>query len=127
MPLEDLLIDKKEELENLIGKAKELIGIDKESGNTVIKVSKSRLLDRHLIGLYLIGKFFASELKKVDDSTMTPKELENVTGLVHGTITPRLTELKKEGFIRSPTRGKWEIVLPRVGVFLDEVIEKIGV
>jgi len=126
MPLEDLLVDKKDQIENFVKKAKELIGIDKETGETVILVSRSGLSDRHLIGLHLIGRYFASELKKVDSSIMSLKELSEVTGLDYHSVAARLSELKREGFVRSPSRGDWEIIFPKIGMFLDEVREKLN-
>jgi len=126
LPLEDLLVDKEVRIENFVKKAKDLIGIDKESGEVIILTSISELTDRHKIGLYLIGKFFASEMKKAEGPAMTYKELEELTGIDYHTIAARMNELKREGYVRSRTRGEWEIVFPKIGTFLDEVRAKLG-
>jgi len=126
MPLEDLLVDKKDQIENFVEKAKDLVGIDNETGENVILVSRSGLSDRHLIGLHLIGKYFASELQKVDSSTMSLKELAQVTGLSYHTVAARLSDLKREGLVRAPSRGDWEIIFPKIGVFLDEIRDKLN-
>ena len=58
----ELLVDKNEQAKMLVQMARGILGIDKESGDPIILVSRRNLVDRHLISLYLCGKFFSAEL-----------------------------------------------------------------
>lgn len=122
----ELLIDKSKRVESLVRKAKDLMGIDEKSGDTVILVSTASLTDREKTGLHLIGKFFASELGLVESSSATAEEISRRTGRSSKVVSARLHDLKTEGYVRSPKRGEHEIVFPRIDDFLDSVREKVG-
>lgn len=123
---EELLIDKKQKVENIVKKAKDLIGIDKETGDVVIMVSRSKLRDEDLIGLHLIGKFFASELGLSESPSATVKELSEKTGIKQAVVSARLHDLKLLGYVRSPRRGEHEFIFSRMSEFLDSIRERIG-
>lgn len=122
----ELLIDKKQKVESIVKKAKDLIGIDKETGEVIILVSRAKLRDEDLIGLHLIGKFFASELGLSESSSATAKELSEKTGIKQTVVSARLHDLKLMGYIRSPRRGEHEFIFPRMSEFLDSVRERVG-
>lgn len=122
----ELLIDKTKRVESLVKKAKEIIGIDKDTGDVLILVSRAKLTDREMIGLQLVGKFFASELGLTNSPSATADELSRKIGIDSSIISARLHDLKVEGFIRNPKRGEHEIVFPRIDEFLDFVRQKAG-
>jgi len=122
----ELLIDKTKRVESLVKKAKDLIGIDKDSGETIILISKAKITDREIIGLHLIGRFFASELGLIDSPSVTAEELSRSAGIASSIVSARLHDLKVEGYVRSPKRGEHEIVFPRIDDFLDFVRQKAG-
>ena len=122
----ELLIDKTKRVESLVKKAKDLVGIDKDSGETIILVSRVKLTNEDMIGLHLIGKFFACELGLVDRPSATANELSSRTGIDSRVISARLHELKTRGLVRSPKRSEHEIVFPRIDELLDYVRKKIG-
>lgn|GEM_PF-3350330 len=123
----ELLVDKTKRVENLVRKAKDLLGIDKDSGDTLIMISRAKLTDREIIGLHLIGRFFASELGLVSSPNSTVEELSKRTGISESVVSARLHDLKVEGYVRSPKRGEHEIVFPRIDEFLDFVRQKAGI
>ena len=123
----ELLIDKTKRVESLVRKAKDLLGIDKDSGETLILISRAKLTDREIIGLHLIGRFFASELGLVNSPSATVEELSKRTGIDVSVVSARLHDLKVEGYVRSPKRGEHEIVFPRVDELLDFVRQRAGI
>lgn len=122
----ELLIDKTKQVESLVKKAKNILGIDRESGDTIILVSRAKLTDEEMICIHLIGRFFSSELGLVESSSVSYKELSKKTGIKESVVAARLHDLKKEGYIRSPKRGEHEIVFPRISEFLDIILQKVG-
>jgi len=122
----ELLIDKTKQVESLVKKAKNILGIDRESGDTIILVSRAKLTDEEMICIHLIGRFFSSELGLVESSSVGYKELSKKTGIKESVVAARLHDLKKEGYIRSPKRGEHEIVFPRISEFLDIISQKVG-
>jgi len=123
----ELLIDKTKQVESLVKKAKDLLGIDKDSGDTIILVSRAKLTDEDLIGLHLIGRFFASELGLVDSPSLGYKELSRKIGIKEAVVAARLHDLKTKGYVRPPKRGEYEIIFPKIGEFLDIVRKRIGI
>jgi len=123
----ELLIDKTKRTESLVKKAKDILGIDKDSGDTVVLVSRAKLTDKEIIVLHLVGKFFASELGLVNTPSATYAELSRKTGIDAAVVAARLHDLKNEGYVRSPKRGEHEVVFPRIDEFLDSVRQKVGI
>jgi len=123
----ELLIDKTKQVESLVKKAKDLLGIDKDSGDTIILVSRAKLRDEDLIALHLIGRFFASELGLVDGPSLSHKELSKKTGIKEAVVAARLHDLKTKGYVRSPKRGEHEIIFPRIGELLDIIRKRVGI
>jgi hypothetical protein len=123
----ELLIDKTKKVESVVRKAKDLLGIDKDSGDTLILISRAKLTDREIIGLHLIGKFFASELGLASTPSATAEELSRKTGIDEKVVSARLHDLKLEGYVRSPKRGEHEIIFPRIDEFLDFVRQRAGI
>lgn len=122
----ELLIDKSKRVETLVKKAKDILGIDKETGEPIILVSRARLRDEDYIALYMIGKFVASELGLSESPCVTYTEVANRTGIKREIVAARLSDLKKKGYVRSPRRGEHEIVFPRISDILDEVRQRVG-
>ncbi len=123
---EELLIDKTKRAKALVEKAKGILGIDKDTGEPLILVSRSKLTDRLLISLYLCGKYFASELGLVESPSATLEELSKKLGISKAVISARITELKREGKIRMINRGEYAVIFSMIGSILDEAREKIG-
>jgi len=121
-----LLIDKSQKIETIVRKAKDVLGIDKETGEPVILVSRAKLRDEDYIVLYLIGKFVSSELRLSESPCSTYTDIAHKSGIKLPIVAARLSDMKKKGYVRSPSRGEYEIVFPRIGDMLDEIRARIG-
>lgn len=121
----ELLLDKTHRAKALVEKAKGIVGIDDDTGEPIILVSRARLTDKLIVSLYLCGKFFSSELGLVDTPSATLDELSGNLGLEKDSVSARLSELKKEGKIRTIERGKYEVVSSLIIAILDEVRSKL--
>lgn len=124
--LEKLLIDKDEKLEAIVEQIRKVLRIDKESGRIMITASRSSLAERQRIALYLAGKYFANELGLNKDSTVSLKELSEELTLDPKTTSARLSELKREGIVKSPSRGNFEILYFGISIILDEIDSSRG-
>ena len=122
----ELLVDKTSRAKALVAKAKGIVGIDEETGEPIILVSRAKLTDRLLIGLYLISKFFASQLELKDTPAATLNELSEKLGIDKDVVSARASDLRREGKVRSPSRGSYEIVFPLIDAILDEVKSKVS-
>lgn len=123
--LEELLIDEIEILRRLVKKAKNIINITSESGNIIIR-NKEMLSIPEIITLYAIGKYFASELGKVETPAVTPKEIAKKFGLKENVVSVRCSELKSEGILEKKEQG-YVIDFSKIEGILDEVLSKIRV
>lgn len=119
--LERLLVDREKKLETLVTKAKNIVRIDRKSGEPVIVVPRSELTDRQLIGAYMIGKYFSNELGLVKTATVTTRELAEKLPLDLKVASARLSELKKEAIIKSISRGEYKIVFQGIEILLDDI------
>lgn len=124
--LERLLIDKEEKLETLVSKAQDIVGIDRKSGEPVILVPRSDLTDRQLICSYMIGKYFSKELGLAETATVTTGELAENLSLGLKVASARVSELKKDGNVRSVSRGEHLIIFPGIEALLDDIRKSIG-
>ena len=119
--LERLLVDREKKLETLVTKAKNIVRIDRKSGEPVIVVPRSELTDRQLIGAYMIGKYFSNELGLVKTATVTTRELAEKLPLDLKVASARLSELKKEAIVKSISRGEYKIVFQGIEILLDDI------
>jgi hypothetical protein len=121
-----LLVDKSKKVETLVDKAKDVLGIDKETGEPIILVSRAKLRDEDCVALYLIGKFVASELELVNSPSATYNEIAENMGIDKAIVAARLSDMKRKGYVRSSSKGQWEIIFPRIGDILDEIRQRLG-
>jgi DNA-binding transcriptional ArsR family regulator len=120
-PIEELLIDKKTQIERIIQKVKGLIGIEKETGDVNILISLGDLSDKEKIGLFFIGKYLAFEGKLISNPTVTRNELAEKFGLDKDAISARLSELKKEGIIKSTKKSMYDININKMDNILNQI------
>jgi len=125
--LEELLIDREERLRRLIKKSKDILGIDKTSGEPIILVPRSKLSDKDRIALYILGAYFSYELGLRESPSVHRSELASKLGLDTKIVSARATELKREKIIKSSKRGEYEILIPGIEDLLDSIREKVGV
>jgi len=124
--LERLLIDEEKKLETIVIKAENVVRIDRKSGEPIILVHQSDLTDRQLIGAYMIGKYFSKELGLAESATVTTEELAEKLSLDFKVASARVSDLKKEGIVKSVSRGKHEIFFLGIEVILDDIRKSVG-
>src|SRR6266700_3563060 len=91
-----LLADPRETLSTLVTKSERLFRINKHTGDTILLSPRSQFLDRHLLAIYLLGRYFASKLGLAKDDELTMEELQTISGLDPGSLSARLSDLKRE-------------------------------
>jgi hypothetical protein len=121
-----LLIDKSKKIETLVSKAKDVLGIDNETGEPIILVSRAKLTDENYIALYMIGRFVACELELTKSPSAVYTEIAKKSGISKEIVAARLSGMKKKGYVRQTGSKEWEIIFPRIGEILDEIRQKLG-
>lgn len=115
--LSALLTDPKETLKRLVTKAERVFKIDRESGAVVLLPPKTRLTDRQLIAIHLLGRYFASKLELAQSDTLSIEQLQKLTQLEEGSLSARLSELKKEGLVEGAERGSYRVAYQNLETF----------
>jgi len=122
--LSSLLTDETETLNRLVAKAQRVFKINKKTGEILLLPPRSKLTDRQLIAVYLLGRYFASKLELTQADSLTFDDLRKLSNLEEGSITARLSDLRKEGLVESGERGIYRInyqSLESFGPLLEEV------
>jgi DNA-binding transcriptional ArsR family regulator len=125
-PLSELLLDAKEVNRELLARTlKNLIGIDTNSGNIVLKSKYGKLSTRHKVLVYLLGKKVSYLLEKADAEEVEPKDITQATGMPPGTVHPKLSELKEDRLISQNDDGKYYIPDHQINNSIDEIGETL--
>jgi DNA-binding transcriptional ArsR family regulator len=117
-----LVIDEKEtvkELEKLVEIATKIFRIEKPSGR-IIFTSFGKLTDRQRILSVLVGKYFASKIGIIENSSLSISEIASELGRPMTTLSKPLGELTKQGFVESLPGRKYTVAYHR----LSEIFEK---
>jgi len=124
--LEKLLIDERETLKRLVEKSEKILRVDKKTGDTVIIAPRSKLTDRQLISIILLGRYFSNKLNLVPSEVMTIDEIAQKLNLDKDVVSARLSDLKRERIVEMVSRGEYRISHANADTMLDEISEKIG-
>lgn len=119
--LQEMLIDEEDVLQNVVEKAKQVFRIDK-NGSLVFLHPRNSLTHQQQIALVLLARRFASELGMADSDTMTAEQLAETVDPDKASVSARLTELKKEAIVESPSRAHFRISILGVQKILDEIL-----
>ncbi len=122
--LSPLLTDETETLNRLVAKAQRVFKINKKTGEILLLPPKSKLTDRQLIAVYLLGRYFASKLELTQADSLNFDDLRRLCNLEESSITARLSDLRKEGLVESGERGVYRInyqSLESFGPLLEEI------
>ena len=121
--LQQLVIDEAGVFEKLVERSKPYLKVDKQGG-VVFLVPRSKLTDRQAVALTLLGRYFATELGFVESEVMTADEILPLVDAEKTVVAARLNDLKGDGIVESPTRGKFKINWMKVLRILDELDSK---
>ncbi len=122
---ERLVVDEEEVFGRVLSRVEQLLMLDTE-GAIHVRGSKADYTQRHLVGLYLIGRKFAQLAGLSDTDIATADELAGFTGTSAGAVSARITELKSEGVVESIRRAEWRIRYARLESLLDEIEKASG-
>ena len=121
-----LTVDESTLLDDHLDRLSRFIGLTAD-GKVVFKVDKGALTQRHLILLYAIGKYLAHEAGYAKEPYVTVEELMDELGLDIRVLSARCSELKREGLLVSPERGKYRaLIRPAIEKVLAELKEEFG-
>ena len=120
-----LLVDSTTYMTRLAKLAQGLLGVDKSTGKTVYLTDTSKFTDEEKIFLTLLGRYFSKELGKSDSDTCKPAEIAQESGLNEKTVSKRLSDLEKDRFAESTSRGLHGIVPANAERMLTQIREKI--
>ncbi len=118
-----LIVDDAKLQEELLQRVAAHLRIDKRGHVVFLDPTRYRLKDQ--IALYLVGRAYATEAKLIDDDAASLSEISTAIGADYRVLSARISELRNEGKVEAPARGKSRIVFARVPQILNE-IEKQG-
>src|SRR5437660_3665743 len=127
--LSSLLTDESETLNRLVQKAQLVFKINKKTGEVLLLPPRSKLTDKQLIVVHLLGKYFASKLELSPNDSLSFDELRKLTSLEESSISARVSELRKEGLAETGERGVYRInyqSLESFGSILEEIDNSVS-
>ncbi len=127
--LSSLLTDESETLNRLVQKAQLVFKINKKTGEVLLLPPRSKLTDKQLIVVHLLGKYFASKLELSSTDSLSFDELRKLTSLEESSISARMSELRKEGLAETGERGVYRInyqSLESFGSVLEEIDNNVA-
>jgi len=107
-----LFVQSEEIYEDLILKLKPYIELTSDGTVSVRNLARLKMADGIL--LYLAGKRFFKETEPKADDTVDAGEIAAALGLNKNVCIARLNDLKRQGLVASPARGRYRAVLARV-------------
>jgi len=121
-PLEELVLDTTEVNRALLAETlKPYIGIDEKTGKIIKRPDFEKLNTRHKVLTFLLGIKASYLLNKRNDEAISPKEIEEQTGMPKGTINPKLSELKKDRVIAQKENGTYFVPSTNLLTATDEI------
>ncbi|HYT16865.1 MAG TPA: hypothetical protein VEO18_01295 [Thermoplasmata archaeon] len=116
---EKLMVDDTRLQEELLQRVATHLRIDNQGRVLLNNPTRYRLKDA--VALYLIGRSYALGAKLVEDDAASLAEIANGVGASSPVLSARLSELRNEGKVEAPARGKSRIVFARVPQILNEI------
>ncbi len=124
--IKELVLSEEDLLREAVSMAKSLIAIEQRSGNVIVRVPKTFLTARDLIGLHLIGNYFSSQLGKEKSPNMSLTDLSRSSGIDPATASSRLAELVNAGWVIRVNRGEFAVNPYLMKTFLGEISAEIS-
>lgn len=120
-----LVPDKDQKLEENIDRAENLIYL-MENGSVKIKANRDELSTSEEALLYSIGAWFSFEAGFREENTFDTSEvISNTTISSKKSASARLSDLKKEGMLDSPSRGAFKLHDAMVGEALSKIEDSL--
>jgi predicted HTH transcriptional regulator len=123
--LKRLVYNEELEFERLVPKVEKVVKV-KKNGSPVIVCDERKLSQWEIIVLYLVGKFFAKQLKFSETESATNKEIARAFRLKENVVSARMKELRDEKLVEQVSKGEHKISTVKLEEFLDELLNKLG-
>lgn len=123
--LERLIVDERSAMAKLVEMAQGIVGIDRESGSSVILASRAKLTDREQIFLLLLGRYFSYKLGRATSDSLGLDAVVNGVGIDSKAASARLSELKRERAVESVGKGEHRIVYANAESTLASITEHL--
>jgi DNA-binding transcriptional ArsR family regulator len=121
-PLQDLLLDADEVDRGALARALAgIVGVDKKSGRVVLQPGFSSLDTRRRALAYVLGAKVSTLLGLREDETVTPKELQQATGMPPGTVRPKLSQLKEQRLVSKTGEGAYFIAGHQIPAVIEDL------
>ena len=114
--LEKLLVDEEDivkDLVNLVDKAKDVFVIEKSTGKVIFK-DFGKLSDPQRISALLIGRYFATRLDLLEDSSLGISEIADALGRPKTALSGPLKDLLSKTYIEKLSNRKYRISYNRI-------------
>lgn len=121
----ELLYDEEEEMRKIINKVKKIINVRNRDGAIIFIAKKDKLTHSELIGMYLLGKYFAHSLKLQETSNASIDEIAEALKIKPTVARARLADLSDEDIAERTDRGVYRISFAHIDPFLQEILKKI--
>ena len=103
---------------------KPYIGIEKGTGKVLLKPSTQNFPKKAKIMILLIGQYIAYLMEHYDKPILTTHEIVNLLHLGNRgkhMITPRLSELCRDGLIEQKGESQFQVIPARIVTFLESI------
>ena len=119
---EMLVVDEGQLAKEMLERIRQHLGLTPK-GQVYIREPR-RYRQRDQVLLYLAGARYSADagLRQSEESSLS--EICENLGLESRAAAARLTELRNEGKVESPSRGEYRLVFPRLNAILNEIEEQ---
>lgn len=114
--LKKLLVDEEDiikDLADLVQKAKDIFVIEKSTGRVVFK-NFGKLSDPQRICALLVGRYFATKLELLKESSLGVSEIAQVLGRPKTALSGPLKDLVTKGFVEKLSNRKYIVAYNRI-------------
>jgi predicted transcriptional regulator len=123
--LRKLVVDEKDvikELEKLVEQSQKYFRIESTSGKIVFQDYGS-LSDKQRIAVVLIGRYFASKLKLIEDPSLSISEIAKEIGRPMTTLSKYTRDLVDRGYVEYLPGKKYRIAYHRIKEIYNDILE----
>lgn len=117
---EEMVRDSEEQLEQMFSSVKEHIWLDDE-GDVYFDIDHSDVNNEDLIALLLIGRMYSAYIDLIDSPIVENQYISGQLGIDNDVISARVSDLKADGYVESPSQGKYKFNKHALKRFMDGI------
>lgn len=122
--LKKLVVDEEEitkELEKMVEEAQKYFRIEKPSGKIIFQDFGS-LSDKQRIAVVLIGKYFASKMKMLENPSLSISEVAKELGRPMTALSGTMKELVTKGYVEYLPGKKYKVAYHRIKEIFADIL-----